>query len=109
MLNDEHYTVQRYRPRVEGLFAHIERWRSEISDIVHWKTVSRDNVTSLYGQTQDSRVSDPDDSSRVFTWLLEVSYDDKGNVVLYEYKPENRDNVPASAHEAHAVIEEHMR
>jgi hypothetical protein len=98
-LNGESYTVQRYRPRVEGLFARIERWRHNTSGMIHWKTISRDNVTSLYGQSSDSRISDPDDSSRVFTWLLEVSYDDKGNAIVFEYKQENRDNVPASAQE----------
>ena len=98
-LHRESYLVQRFRPRVEGLFARIERWRST-SGIVHWKTVSRDNVTSLYGQGRSGRVFDPDDHSRVFTWLLEVSYDDKGNVIVYEYKPENGDSVPASAQEA---------
>lgn len=97
-VNHETYTVQRYRPRVEELFARIECWRSN-SGTVHWKTVSRDNVTSLYGLSRNSRVFDPDDSSRVFTWLLELSYDDKGNVIVYEYKPENRENVAASSQE----------
>lgn len=55
-LDRERYTVQRYRPRVEGLFARIERWRSNTSGRVHWKTVSRDNVTSLYGQRENSRI-----------------------------------------------------
>ena len=97
-LNHESYTVQRYRPRVEGLFARIERWRSALGE-VHWKTIARDNVTSIYGLSRNGRVFDPDDSSRVFTWLLELSYDDKGNAIVYEYRPENRDSVPASAQE----------
>ena len=39
------YRVRRYRPRIEGLFARIERW-SKIgapSD-VHWRSLSKDNI-----------------------------------------------------------------
>ena len=93
------HTVQRYRPRIEGLFARIERWHHDATGDVHWKTISRDNVTSLYGQSANSRISDPDDGSRVFTWLLDTTYDDKGNVVTYEYKAEDQVEVAPSLHE----------
>lgn len=37
------YQVRRYRPRIEGLFAHIERWAKlgELGD-VHWRSISKD-------------------------------------------------------------------
>jgi RHS repeat-associated protein len=100
----EPYTVQRYRPRVEGLFARIERWRNNRTGDVHWKSISRDNITSLYGQSTDSRIADPDDAARVFTWLLDMSYDDKGNVIIYEYKAEDPANVVPSLHEQHHTV-----
>ncbi|MCM3870735.1 MAG: hypothetical protein ND895_08585 [Pyrinomonadaceae bacterium] len=98
-LNGATFFVQRYRPRVEGLFARIERWRNHATGDVHWRSVSKDNITSLYGQSIKSQVTDPDDSSRVFSWLLDQSYDDKGNVIVYEYKAEDQVNVPDSLHE----------
>ncbi|MFD7874399.1 SpvB/TcaC N-terminal domain-containing protein [Streptomyces sp. NPDC059766] len=88
------YHVRRYRPRVEGLFARIELWRSDADPTdVFWRTISRDNVTTWYGRTPDSRVADPDDLSHVFAWLVCASHDDKGNLITYGYKPENDEDV----------------
>ncbi|HLF25359.1 MAG TPA: SpvB/TcaC N-terminal domain-containing protein [Anaerolineae bacterium] len=95
-LNGETYTVRRYRPRIEGLFARIERWQHRTSGDVHWRSVTQDNVTSIYGLSAGCRIADPDDATRVFSWLLEETTDDKGNVIRYEYKPENPDQVDPS-------------
>ncbi len=99
MRNGMSYTIQRYRPRVEGLFARIERWRNESTRETHWKTISKDNITSFYGQSGNSQIADPEDRSRVFSWLLDTSYDDKGNVIVYEYKAEDKSNIALSLHE----------
>src|ERR1700730_2568885 len=84
------YRVRRYRPRVEGLFARIERWTfgSNPSE-VHWRSISKDNVLTLYGRDPDSRIVDPKDASRIFSWLICETRDDKGNAVLYRYKAED--------------------
>ena len=37
----------------------------------------------------NSRISDPEDPSRIFSWLICETRDDKGNAILYEYKPED--------------------
>ena len=95
------YFVRRYRPRVEGLFARIERWTnlSEPQD-TFWRSISKDNVTTWYGKTAESRISDPADPSRIFSWLICESYDDKGNVIRYQYKEEDSAGVDLSqAHE----------
>ena len=95
------YAVRRYRPRTEGLFARVERWTRADDGAVHWRTISKDNVTTLYGQS-DARVSDPAAPERVFAWLVSVSYDDKGNVARYRYAAEDSAGVDLSAaHEAH--------
>ena len=61
----------------------------------------RPNITTLYGRTENSRIGDPADPLRVFSWLICESYDDKGNVIEYEYKPEDVEGVDHSlAHEA---------
>jgi RHS repeat-associated protein len=104
MLNQQPYTVERYRPRIEGLFARIERWTRDFDGEVHWRATSRDNVTSVYGASLPTRITDPADSARVFAWLLERSYDDKGNVIVYEYAAENGANVPPSLSEQHRAV-----
>src|SRR5687768_12427563 len=64
------HTIRRYRPRVEGLFARIERWTEHATGAIHWRSISRDNVTTLYGRTPESRISDPGDPHRVFSWQI---------------------------------------
>jgi len=82
------YLVRRYRPRVEGLFNRIERWTRSDGD-VHWRCLSRDNVLTVYGKDTNSRVANPEHPLRVFSWLICETRDDKGNAVIYEYKPED--------------------
>lgn len=84
------YHIVRYRPRTEGLFARIERWtkHGDRTD-VFWRTISRDNVTSIFGRESESRIYDPAAASHVFSWLICESYDDKGNGIQYEYKAED--------------------
>lgn len=90
------YVVERYRPRVEGLFARIERWTATSGE-VHWRSVTRENVTTVYGRTAESRIADPADPSRVFSWLICQSYDDKGNAMVVEYRREDSRGVDATA------------
>jgi RHS repeat-associated protein len=93
------YVIHRYRPRVESGFARIERWTSQQSGEVHWRTISADNVTSWFGRTTLTRISDPSDPRRVFSWLLEESRDDRGNIIVYEYKQEDLVGVDVRAPE----------
>jgi RHS repeat-associated protein len=88
------YDIRRYRPRIEGLFARIERWSNvERPDDVHWRSISRDNLLTLYGLDDESRIRDPLDPARIFSWLVSETRDDRGNGVLYRYKPENGEGV----------------
>ncbi len=82
------YTIHRYRPRIEGLFARIERWTNTDGD-VHWRSISRENITTIYGRSADARIFDPEQPWKVFSWLIEKTYDDKGNVIIYQYKKED--------------------
>jgi RHS repeat-associated protein len=101
-LSGVRYCIQRYRPRVEGLFARIERWTNMTSGEIHWRSISRDNVLTVYGRTGDSRISDPTDPVRTFSWLICESCDDKGNVIVYEYKRDNDRGVDVDEpHERH--------
>jgi RHS repeat-associated protein len=90
------FTVHRYRPRVEGSFARIERWTSQATGESHWRSISRDNVATLYGRTAESRIVDPADPTRIFTWLICQSCDDKGNAIVYSYAAENASKIDVS-------------
>jgi len=90
------WKVERYRPRIESAFARIERWTDTASSEVYWRSITRDNVTTLYGQTAASRVADPVNPAHVFTWLACESYDDRGNAILFEYKAEDSVGVDLS-------------
>jgi RHS repeat-associated protein len=94
------FIIYRYRPRIEGLFARIERWTKLDSGEIHWRSISNDNITTLYGQTQESRIADPDNQTHAFSWLICESYDDKGNAIQYKYKSEDSEGISlAQAHE----------
>jgi RHS repeat-associated protein len=90
------FLVQCYRPRIEGLFARIERWRDFDSAETHWRSISSDNVTTVYGATPESRIADPADPARVFSWLICESFDDTGNAAVYGYAAENSAEVDVS-------------
>jgi hypothetical protein len=84
------YTITRYRPRTEGAFVRMERWqRHDNPDEVHWRATTKENVTSLYGKSASARVVDPDHPAHIFEWLLEETFDAKGNHILYEYVQED--------------------
>jgi len=93
-VNGVTYNVRRYRPRIEGLFARVEKWTNiNDSEDTFWRSISRENITTWYGKTDDSRIADPAEPGRIFSWLICESHDDKGNVIVYEYKKEDSSEV----------------
>ncbi len=93
-MNGVSFRIDRYRPRIEGLFARIERW-SNVADPtdVRWRSISKDNLTTWYGADATSRIADPTDPSHIFSWLICQTHDDKGNVMVYEYLNEDSQGV----------------
>ncbi|NCC32166.1 MAG: toxin, partial [Chloroflexia bacterium] len=84
------FCVRRYRPRIEGLFARIERWTNlDDPHDVHWRSISKDNLLTIYGKDTRSRITDAEDPRRIFSWLICETRDDQGNAVIYDYKPED--------------------
>ncbi len=88
-IGTQNFEVRLYRPRIEGLFAKIERWRDEQTGEIRWRVITKDNVTTLFGWSADSRISDPNNQFRTYEWLPEFSFDDKGNCIQYIYKQED--------------------
>lgn len=89
------FIIHYYRPRIEGLFARIERWTNSETGETYWRSISRDNITTLYGRTSESRIANPSFENHVFEWLVCESFDDKGNAILYEYKRETSEGITA--------------
>ena len=97
------YTIKRYRPRIEGSFTKIEKITAPPGN-VYWKTTARDNTVIFFGLTALAQITDPADATRVFKWLPELSYDDKGNCTQYEYAAEDLANVPNALHERNRFL-----
>ncbi len=96
--------VRRFRPRTETGYTRVEQCRDPATGDVFWRTVSRNNVTMVFGRSAASRIHDPADPAatrRVAEWLLDEVSDDRGNVARYEYKAEDTAGVPPSVYEGH--------
>ena len=89
VLSENTYRINRYKPRIEGLFARIERWTDLASGEIKWRVITKENITTLYGWSDQSRLSDPADPKRIFEWFPEFVFDDKGNCSHYLYKKED--------------------
>ncbi|KAL8903375.1 MAG: hypothetical protein Q9207_003966 [Kuettlingeria erythrocarpa] len=90
------YSVQRYKPRVENDFSRIERWvNDQDASDVYWRSISPENLITVFGQTDESRIYDHDNAGRkrIFSWLVSESYDGRGNAMRYIYKSENSDGL----------------
>lgn len=94
--------VKRYRPRIEGDFTRIEKIQHPILG-TYWKVTTGDNIATIFGRSKQARIADPNDSSRIFQWMPEFSYDDKGNWIQYHYKKEDLSNVAISVYEKNRI------
>ena len=85
------FNIRNYKPRIEGLFARIERWTEKSTGIVKWRVITKENVTTLFGWNNNSVIVDPGDKKglKIFEWLPEFVFDDKGNCSKYIYKKED--------------------
>ena len=82
--------IHRYRPRIEGLFARIERWtQSERSATCTGGRSPATTSSRCTARTPTPASPIPPIRRRIFSWLICESHDDKGNAVVYEYKPED--------------------
>jgi RHS repeat-associated protein len=91
--------VKRYHPRIEGAFSRIERITPPGASTFFWKITTKDNVATVYGKSAGARLADPSAPGRVFSWLPELSYNDKGDCLEYSYVQEDFQNVPNTLHE----------
>lgn len=93
------FIIRYYKPRIEGMFARIERWRSKSNTEIKWRVTTKENVCTLFGWSTASRIADPKDPGRIYEWLPEFVFDDKGNCAYYSYKKEdNKGFAPSLLH-----------
>ena len=86
---DNLFTIRFYRPRIEGLFARIERWTANTGEEIKWRVITKDNITTLFGWSAAARISAPNSPGKIYSWLPEFVFDDKGNCCRYFYKPDD--------------------
>lgn len=107
--NGTAYTVRRYMPRTEGSFARIERWDTANGDI-HWRVTGRDNTTEIFGRDASGRIADPENPAKIFTWLVQETRDDRGNIAQFEYAQEDLAGTdPAAPHERNRTAQQAQR
>ncbi len=99
-----------YRPRIEGSYARIERFREAETNIIWWRVTSGANVSTVYGFNDNTYLCEPGNRGKTFRWLADFSYDDKGHVSCYRYKREDSAGVDYNApHEQHRIGREHAQ
>ena len=86
---DNLFTIQFYLPRTEGLFARIERWSKKDNTEIKWRVITKDNITTLFGWSPNAQLANPNDTTKIYEWLPEFVFDDKGNCCKYVYKKED--------------------
>lgn len=101
------HLIKQYRPRIEGSWLRIEQWIELATGIIHWRTISTQNVTTVYGDTSASRIENPALAAgeAIFEWRISYTYDNKGNIIRYEYKEEDLVNVPPTVYEKNRSLD----
>lgn len=68
-----------YAPKNEGSF------NKYVFDGTDWTAVDKAGTVYTFGTTTATREDDPDDSSRVYKWMLEKIEDTNGNFITFTY------------------------
>ena len=93
--------IHRYRPRIEGLFARIERWTHQTPRATSTGARSPGTTSRRSTARTTTRASSirpiRSRTARIFSWLICESYDDKGNAIVYEYAAEDATGVDRDA------------
>jgi RHS repeat-associated protein len=82
------YEITQFRPRRDSSFDKIERWSDLETGETHWQTVDADNTLRLFGDTPETRLSEPDNPDRTFQWSIRETRDAHGNRTIYTYEAE---------------------
>ncbi len=86
------FRVHTYRAERDDARIRFERWVELSTGRVHWRSRDTTNTVTLYGRASDgsSRITDPQQPSRVFQWLPEVQISATGNALWFSYLSEDQ-------------------
>jgi hypothetical protein len=89
------WKIRRYNPRTLSEIARIEQFVNVSSEgDIYWRVINADNVTTIFGRTDESRVFEPasktnGNGKRIFSWLASERFDAHGNAIRFRYKAED--------------------
>lgn len=99
-IGNNQYTVHCFLPCRESEFDKIERYMNDADPTDDfWKVTSPENNVSIFGKNAPAKIADPENPTHIFRWLLEESYNDRGDHQIYIYQKENSDNIPSNISE----------
>src|SRR3989339_655585 len=81
LTDDEH---GQYGMQVEEVF-----YKYEFNSDDSWMITDKNGIQYYFGQSADSRQDDADDSTQIFSWMIDEIRDVNGNYVRYEYYKED--------------------
>ncbi|WP_253299823.1 SpvB/TcaC N-terminal domain-containing protein [Wolbachia endosymbiont of Chironomus riparius] len=90
-LSTSEYDITFYQPRVEGLFAKIERLTNKSNFTTYWRVTSNDGSIAIYGKNKQAQIYDANNDKHIAEWLLEELSDVHGNGIFYHYRSSGKD------------------
>ncbi|MED7667144.1 toxin [Pseudomonas moraviensis subsp. stanleyae] len=96
------HNVLSYRARIESDFSLRECWHPADGGRPFWLVHGADGTLHVYGKTAAARRADPDDESRISSWLLCESMNAHGEHICYEYKPDDQPDEQDPTHDYRA-------
>ena len=84
----ESHLIKRFQPSRLGVIQGAEAWTDASTRLVHWRTMSRDGIETIYGHHPHHRILDPAQPTRVLCWLPDHCRDRHGNVISFQFQPD---------------------
>lgn len=81
-----------YSPKVEGKFNRIRKLTAPDTR-TYWEVTDKKGTKYTYGSTDDSRLADPSDPSKIFRWCLDRVEDLNGNYLVIDYYPKELNQI----------------
>ena len=91
-IQEDSLDVRLFRPRTEGLFAHIEKiaYPTGMGEIwQQWIVKEKNNIRHIYRDSANAAIHN---GSKIFEWLISRSMDALGNQIIYEYAQDPKIN-----------------
>ena len=73
-----------FRPKIEQDFRRIRMVLAQDGH-TYWEVTEKNGLRSLFGETEVSRLDDPNNPNHIFRWMLDQVVDTNGNAILFNY------------------------